>query len=42
MLAAVRYNESEPVNLGSAFEISIKDLVDIDRSPDWLYRQDRL
>src|SRR5688572_2869605 len=26
-LAAERYNWSEPVNLGSAFEISIKDLV---------------
>jgi GDP-L-fucose synthase len=26
-LAAERYNRSEPVNLGSAFEISIKDLV---------------
>lgn len=28
-LAAERYNKSEPVNLGSAFEISIKDLADI-------------
>lgn len=28
LLAAERYNESEPVNLGSAFEISIKDLVE--------------
>ncbi len=28
-LAAECYNESEPVNLGSAFEISIKDLVQI-------------
>ena len=27
LLAAERYNNSEPVNLGSAFEISIKDLV---------------
>jgi GDP-L-fucose synthase len=27
LLAAERYNESQPVNLGSAFEISIKDLV---------------
>jgi len=27
LLAAERYNESEPVNLGSAFEISIKELV---------------
>lgn len=27
VLAAERYNASEPVNLGSAFEISIKDLV---------------
>jgi GDP-L-fucose synthase len=26
-LAAERYNQSEPVNLGSSFEISIKDLV---------------
>jgi len=29
MLAAERYNQSEPVNLGSAFEISIKDLVEM-------------
>ncbi len=28
LLAAERYNLSEPVNLGSAFEISIKDLVE--------------
>jgi GDP-L-fucose synthase len=28
VLAAERYNDSEPVNLGSAFEISIKDLVE--------------
>jgi GDP-L-fucose synthase len=28
VLAAERYNSSEPVNLGSAFEISIKDLVE--------------
>lgn len=28
LLAAERYNESEPVNLGSAFEISIKDLAE--------------
>jgi len=28
LLAAERYNESQPVNLGSAFEISIKDLVE--------------
>jgi len=27
LLAAERYNDSDPVNLGSAFEISIKDLV---------------
>lgn len=27
LLAAERYNESQPVNLGSAFEISIKDLL---------------
>lgn len=29
LLAAERYNDSEPVNLGSAFEISIKDLVEM-------------
>jgi len=29
VLAAERYNDSEPVNLGSAFEISIKDLVEL-------------
>jgi GDP-L-fucose synthase len=29
LLAAERYNQSDPVNLGSAFEISIKDLVDL-------------
>ncbi len=28
LLAAERYNQSEPVNLGSSFEISIKDLVE--------------
>ncbi len=28
VLAAERYNDSEPVNLGGAFEISIKDLVE--------------
>jgi GDP-L-fucose synthase len=28
LLAAERYNDSEPVNLGSAFEISIKDLLE--------------
>jgi len=28
LLAAERYNESEPVNLGAGFEISIRDLVD--------------
>lgn len=28
LLAAERYDESEPVNLGSAFEISIKELVE--------------
>ena len=27
LLAAERYNESQPVNLGSAFEISIKELL---------------
>lgn len=29
LLAAEKYNKSEPVNLGSSFEITIKDLVDI-------------
>jgi GDP-L-fucose synthase len=29
LLAAEYYNDSEPVNLGSGFEISIKDLVDL-------------
>ena len=29
MLAAERYDESEPVNLGSGMEISIKDLVEL-------------
>ncbi len=29
LLATERYNSSEPVNLGSAFEISIKDLVEM-------------
>ncbi len=29
LLAAEKYDKSEPVNLGSAFEVSIKDLVDI-------------
>ena len=29
ILAAERYNKSEPVNLGSGFEISIKDLVEL-------------
>ncbi len=29
LLAAERYEESEPVNLGSAFEISIKELVEL-------------
>jgi len=28
LLATERYNASEPVNLGSAFEISIKDLLE--------------
>ncbi|MGB1252456.1 MAG: GDP-L-fucose synthase family protein [Candidatus Promineifilaceae bacterium] len=28
LMAAERYNDSEPVNLGSSFEISIKDLVE--------------
>ena len=28
LLAAERYNDSEPVNLGSSFEISIKDLLE--------------
>jgi len=29
VLAAERYNESDPVNLGSGYEISIKDLVEL-------------
>ena len=29
LLAAERYNDSEPVNLGSGFEISIRDLVEL-------------
>lgn len=29
LLAAERYNKSDPVNLGSAFEISIKDLAEL-------------
>jgi GDP-L-fucose synthase len=29
ILAAERYNDSRPVNLGSAFEISIKDLTEM-------------
>ena len=29
LLAAEKYNGSEPVNLGSGFEISIKDLVEM-------------
>ena len=29
LLAAERYNQSDPVNLGSSFEISIKDLVEM-------------
>lgn len=29
LLAAERYNKSDPVNLGSSFEISIKDLVEL-------------
>jgi GDP-L-fucose synthase len=29
LLATERYNKSDPVNLGSGFEISIKDLVDL-------------
>ena len=28
LLAAERYNQSDPVNIGSAFEISIKDLLE--------------
>ncbi len=36
LLAAERYDESEPVNLGSAFEITIKDLVQtIARTTDY-------
>jgi GDP-L-fucose synthase len=29
LLAAERYNKSEPVNLGSAFEISIRELLEM-------------
>lgn len=29
LLAAERYDDSEPVNIGSSFEITIKDLIDI-------------
>jgi GDP-L-fucose synthase len=29
ILAAERYNKSEPVNIGAGFEISVKDLVDL-------------
>lgn len=29
LLAAEKYNKSDPINLGSSFEISIKDLVDL-------------
>jgi GDP-L-fucose synthase len=29
LLAAEKYNESEPINLGAGFEISIRDLVDL-------------
>lgn len=29
LLAAEKYNKSDPINLGSAFEISIKDLVEL-------------
>ncbi|MBT9139406.1 MAG: GDP-L-fucose synthase [Syntrophomonadaceae bacterium] len=29
MLATERYNKSDPVNLGSDFEISIRDLVEL-------------
>ncbi|GAI22562.1 unnamed protein product, partial [marine sediment metagenome] len=29
LLATEKYNKSDPVNLGSGFEISIKDLVDL-------------
>jgi GDP-L-fucose synthase len=29
VLAAEKYNKSEPVNIGAGFEISIKDLVDL-------------
>jgi GDP-L-fucose synthase len=29
LLATEKYNESDPVNLGAGFEISIKDLVDL-------------
>ena len=36
LLAAEKYNGSEPVNLGSGYEISIKDLVEIDCQTDRL------
>jgi nucleoside-diphosphate-sugar epimerase len=42
VLAAERYNASEPVNLGSGFEISIRDLTDDHRPSDRLRRADRL
>jgi len=29
VLAAERYNKSEPVNIGAGFEITIKELVDL-------------
>ena len=29
LLAAERYNQAEPVNLGSAFEISIRELAEL-------------
>ncbi len=40
--AAERYNGPEPVNLGSGYEISIRDLAGTDRQADRLRREDRL
>ena len=42
LLAAERYDRSDPVNLGSGMEISIKDLATTHRPNHGLSRQDRL
>ena len=42
VLAALRYDEPEPVNLGTGEEISIKELAELDRRGDRLRRRDRL